>query len=98
MVTAQRRLKKAVRPATRDIDLLAVSRDARGLFWREVFDLKALSSPNLRNIIDILPLNKIRLTLEPLFGMSLSEILRNKTLTKYQMANISNQVCTHYFN
>lgn len=65
----------------------------------EVSSLKAATHPNVRNITDVEAIDAdiLRITLEPIIGTCLSDILRRFDLTVSQVPRICFEVSTSIF-
>jgi hypothetical protein len=87
--------RKATSPTIRTIYLLNhFPQHFRELISSEISALKSTVHPNICNIIDFegSDIHAIRLTLEPIIGMSLSDILRRSFPTKEQMSCLLSMV------
>jgi len=87
--------RKAASPTVRTIYLLSHSpQDYRESISNEISALKSAVHPNICNIIDLddSDIYAIRLTLEPIIGMSLSDILQRSFPTKEQISCLLSMV------
>lgn len=84
--------EKAI-PAIRTFDLqVPLFQSWRKSIYREISALKAGTHSNIRNIIDVEGVGIVRLTLEPIIGMSLRDILQKGTLTNNQISHVCSKV------
>jgi hypothetical protein len=87
--------RKAASPTVRTINLLSHSpQHYRESISNEISALKSAVHPNICNIIDFdgSDIYAIRLTLEPIIGMSLSDILQRSFPTKEQISCLLSMV------
>ena len=87
--------KKAASPTVHTIHLLNDSpQHCRELIGNEISALKSAVHPNICNVIDFedSDIYAIRLTLEPIVGMSLSDILQRSIPTKEQISCLLSMV------
>lgn len=92
-MNARRLQKKTAIRAIRTFDLQSPSvQPLRILICREISAIKAGTHPNIRNIIDIEGVDIIRVSLEPIIGMSLRDILQKNTLFSNQISHLCSKV------
>jgi hypothetical protein len=91
--------RRAASPTVRVIDFQNLSAQSqRELINREISKLRTAVHANICNIIDIeaSDVYTIRLNMEPITGMSLSDILQRSSPTKDQMSSLSAMVSSWF--
>jgi len=76
-------------PATRTINLRSLSSQRlKESINHEISGLKTASHPNIRNIIIVKETDIVCVTLEPIIGMSLRDVLHRSSLTNEQVSGL----------